>query len=432
VLAYNTQYYVTIENDIDVSHPANSAVSGTLGGTAFAGVTSKTAWTFTTKTTAPAAPTAANPWKVNADGVSGNFMTVQGAINAVPYGNAATNTYKVTVADGVYEELLSNYNKGGLVINGQSRAGTIIQYENYDDYLPGTGGWPGASSVTTAYTTPNGDLVTVPFGGTATMYEGGRVLYLLQASGTEMNNLTVRNTHVKSASVSNNAAECLYFSNTASGSNPAGKFISRDSNWISSQDTLQLKAYTWFYNSLIAGDVDFIWGVPLVNVFENCEIRTRVDPTSSAGGYVVNSRSTGTNPGFIFINSIFTAEAGVAAGSAYLARHNGTPATDSVVYSNCAIGPHINSTGFNGTPATGTPTAVLGLRYFGLKNPDSTPFDMTDNTSWNTSGLTTFYALSDPENTGLYGNRDKIFSGATVTYLTSSYPSIAWTLVTTY
>jgi len=419
VLAYNTQYYVTV---------ANGAVTGTLGGVSFAGVTSKTAWTFTTKAAAPAgsdSTTAGGTWTVNADGVSGDFMTVQGAINAVRSGN--TSTIKVTVADGIYEELLSNYNKNNLVINGQSRDGTIIQYENYEGILPGTGGIAGTSNQTTTYVTPNGDTVVVPIAHATTpptLYEGGRALYHLAASGTEINNLTVKNTHVKTGS--SDQAEALYFNISTS---PTAKFISRDSHWVSYQDTLQLKGYTWFYNSLIEGDVDFIWGVPAVSLFENCELKTRVDPTSTtSGGYVVQSRAGTGSPGFIFLNSKFTAESGVLDGSAYLARHNGTY-PDSSVYVNCTVGPHINAAAFSGTSGTAAPTDVVGLRYANFKNPDTTP--------WDTSGLpATFYPLDPSQVAALYASNAIIYGGTSIsdgaTPTPNTYTSIAWALSTAY
>ena len=340
----------------------------------------------------------------------------------MPPSNAST--IKVTVANGVYEEMLSNVNKSSLVINGESRDNTIIQFENYDTFLPGVGGFADASTAVTSYTTPNGDMITVPIGGTSKLYEGGRSLYELAASNTEINNITIKNTHVKVSSL-NNAAETLYF-------NASGKFISRDTNWISSQDTLQVKGDTWFYNCLVAGDLDFIWGSPLVGLFENCEIRTRVDPTAANGpSYAVQSRGVSPNPGFIFLNSRFTAESGVPAGSGYLARSQsttGTPLYDPIVFTSCVVGPHIKAAGFYGTSATTSPTDVTGLRYYNLTD--------TNNAAWVPSGSTTpFFALTPAQNAALYPDRAKIYSATSVSdggSPANTYTSIAWTLSTTY
>src|SRR5215469_6971056 len=71
-LAYGETYSVLVDAGV---------LAGTIGGQAFAGVTDPATWRFTTK---PAAPTlAAGRLTVAADG-SGDFQTVQGAIDLVP------------------------------------------------------------------------------------------------------------------------------------------------------------------------------------------------------------------------------------------------------------------------------------------------------------------------------------------------------------
>ena len=77
-LAYGRSYYVTIETGAFKS-----------GADSFGGVELPTAWRFTTK---PAAPTAAaKRLTVAADG-TGDFCTVQGALDAIPEGNTAPVT----------------------------------------------------------------------------------------------------------------------------------------------------------------------------------------------------------------------------------------------------------------------------------------------------------------------------------------------------
>jgi hypothetical protein len=85
-----------------------------------------------------------------------------------------------------------------------------------------------------------------------------------------------------------------------------------------------------------------------------------------------------------------------------------------------------NAAGFSGNSATASPTAVLGLRYYGLKDAGGN--------AWSTAGLpATFYALSDAQNAALYGSRAIIYGANPVSDgAGSSYPSIVWPLITTY
>ena len=69
----NQTYIVTMDNGI----VADST------GAYFAGISDTNAWQFTTKLTGPANPT---NFVVAADG-SGDFVTVQGAVDSIPAGN---------------------------------------------------------------------------------------------------------------------------------------------------------------------------------------------------------------------------------------------------------------------------------------------------------------------------------------------------------
>ncbi len=135
-------------------------------------------------------------------------------------------------------------------------------------------------------------------------------------------------------------------------------------NFYSQQDTLQLKGYNWFYQSLITGNVDFIWGSVMASLFEDCEIRSVADPSSSQAGFILQSRATAGDKGFVFLNSALTA--GPGAVQAYLARSGGTTATtyiDHIAFVNTKMGAHILPEGWcvgNGTSKTGTGTGNCG------------------------------------------------------------------------
>jgi hypothetical protein len=92
VLAYGQTYYVTIEPTV-FSDPANASP--------FAGIADKTTLRFTTRAAGPAA--GATSLIVAADG-SGDFCTVQGAIDFVPRNNTVRTV--ITVRRGTYREIV--------------------------------------------------------------------------------------------------------------------------------------------------------------------------------------------------------------------------------------------------------------------------------------------------------------------------------------
>ena len=121
VMTSNQTYYVTMDNGI----VADST------GAYFAGISDTNAWRFTTKPTGPANPT---NLVVAADG-SGDFVTVQGAVDSVPPGN--TNYTVINIRDGNYVEIVNISGKNNITFHGQSRQGTVVGYPNNNN-LTGT------------------------------------------------------------------------------------------------------------------------------------------------------------------------------------------------------------------------------------------------------------------------------------------------------
>ena len=111
VLSSNQTYYVTVD-------PGTFAETN---GALFAGITDTNAWRFTTKS-APATP---NNLVVAADG-SGDFCTVQGAVDSLPNGN--TTYTLVNIRNGTYTEIVDTRTKNNITFRGQSRTGTVVQY----------------------------------------------------------------------------------------------------------------------------------------------------------------------------------------------------------------------------------------------------------------------------------------------------------------
>lgn len=350
-LSPSTGYYVLMDS---------SVLSGTYNGAPYGGISSPTVWAFTTK----AAPASTTSVTVDDDGAA-DFRTVQGGLNWLMKNCGGTSTdacnnasiaKTLTIKNGTYKEMLFARGINNLTIQGESRDGAVVQYDMYNDFNPGTGG-----SQTLAATITNTSAKAQK--AKDTLYRaylgGGRPVLLVESADLlNLTQFTLQNTHVK-GSVTNDQAETIYFN---SGS---GRLAATYMNFLSAQDTIQVKGYSWFYKSLIAGDVDFIWGAPYASLFEESEIRTIVDTSdASKGGYLVQSRAYYGYPGFVFLNSSLTAAAGVPAGVTYLARSGGNYCSvdgkattalytkgsslycDNVSFVNTRMGAHIASAGW--------------------------------------------------------------------------------------
>lgn len=345
VLEYGESYYVAISNGLVTDASLNSQLFNGLGKTAN--------WTFTTR---EAAPTGTH-LLVDDDGEA-DFRSLQGALNYVMENLPKDQPATITLRDGEYEELLFLRNQNNVTIQGESRDNTLVYYANYDSLNSGSG-------------------KSSPVG--ATVAEGGRSVFLVEGTDNlTLHNFTLKNTHTRSNAYSNQA-EALYFNNDD------GRLSAVNMNFISEQDTLQLKGYSWFYETLVAGNVDFIWGYVNTALFENSEIRTIGDSKNgnpdedTAGGYVLQARVPDIDhKGFIFLNSRFTNGPGplgngVLDNSTYIARSGGSENYfDNITLINNRFDTHIADIGWAGegvrdqpAPNPVTATASAGWREYG-------------------------------------------------------------------
>lgn len=344
-LAYGTAYYVAI---------ADGALTGAaVNGTPFVGMGKNAGWIFTTKSNAPAATTLT----VDDNGAA-DFRTLQGALNHVMQTVAAATPVTINVNNGSYEELLYLRGKNNLTIKGESREGVVIHYTNNNTLNAGTGGSqsPGATS-----------------------YTGGRSVILVESSDMlAIDNLTLKNTTL----IGNGGqAEVIYFNSDT------GRLMVTNANFISEQDTVQVKGYSWFYRSLIAGNVDFIWGGNRVALFEESEIRSLGDSRGNgSGGYILQARTvTAADKGFVFLNSRLTRGPGplghtIADGQTWLARSGGsTTYFDNIVFINTQMDSHVKAAGWNISPLPnpGTATATSGWREYGSTDLTATTLDVS-------------------------------------------------------
>lgn len=296
VLAYGTSYYVTVDAGVF---------------TGFAGLSGNAAWRFTTKA---GAPSSASTYVVVAADGTGDFCTVQGAVDWVPAANT-TRRY-INVRNGTYQEIVRVSAKHNLAFRGQNRKRTIISYPNNNNINAST---------------------------------NTRPLFNVVANDVSFDNLTLSNATPSGGS----QAEALRVNGQ--------RCIVANCDVHSFQDTVLVNSATdtaYFVNSFIEGDVDFIWGSGRA-VFKGCEIK------SLSSGYVCQMRNPAAQYGAVFLDCRFTRAAGVT--NVVLARIDPNTFPDSAVaLVNCAMDAHITSAGWLLTAAG--PTA--GLRFWEYQSTD--------------------------------------------------------------
>ena len=317
VLEFGKTYSIALDAGVVVGHPG--IARGEM--------------TFTTKT-APANPALLS---VAADGTA-DFCTIQGALC---HASTTKGAVTVSVANGTYNEMLYLRERADVSITGDSRDKCIIAYANAEGLETSSGG--AASSK--------------PSVGNSIGAVGGRGLCLFEnCDNLVLTNLTVKNTYGAQGQ-----AETIYFN---SGSN-AHKLVIENCALHSLQDTFLTKGQVWVHNSLIAGNVDFIWGYPKACLFEDCEIRCE----KYSKGFIIQARvPSASDKGFVFLNCRITAGEGAADGSMYLARSAGqTDCFDNVTYINCQMSSVIAPAGWytDPSPNPATPTATSGWKEFG-------------------------------------------------------------------
>ena len=379
-LDYGTEYYVAISDGV--------FTGTTLGGVPFAGIGRLGDWSFTTRAGAPAGGTVT----VDDDGAA-DFRTVQGALNYAMQHFAKEDPVAIRVKNGTYEELLYLRDKDNVAIAGESRDGVVIRYTNNDSLNPGTGASQGA--------------------GTSGL-RGGRAIMLVEAADMlSLDSLTFNNTTLRSPAISAQA-ETLYFNSDG------GRLVARNAAFHSEQDTLNLKGWSWFYRSLVAGNVDFIWGSSRAALFEESEIRSVGDTTSATGGgYVLQARvPTAADKGFVFLDSTLTHGPGpgplhgdVPDGATYLARSpGGTSSWDNIAFINCRMDRHVATVGWAGlgvnnqpAPNPVQPDAASGWREYGTTDLAGTPLDLAARVGG--------FQLSASDVEAGFATRAKVFAG---------------------
>ena len=384
VMTSNQTYYVTIDD---------GAFTDT-NGAYFAGITASNVWQFTTKPTGPANPT---NLVVAADG-SGDFVTVQGAVDSVLPGN--NNFTVVNIRNGIYTEIVNVSGKNNITFRGQSRTGTVVGYPNNNNNNPST---------------------------------ASRMAFKANANDLKLENLTLTNGTPQGGS---QAETLMVFS--------AGlRCIANNCDIVSRQDTVLINNSTsqcFFNNCKIIGNFDYIWGQG-VGYFNNCVLHT----ISGASQYNLTAARTVTsgalsaatpwvNPngttfsayGFSFVGCTLEADSGVT--TVTLAGSNGTPGgLDS--WANCLINTnfYVNPLSslppssyvlwqYNNTFTDGvTSVTFTNLQTIGVTNNDPRLLAATNAPTWFSGWVPQMLPniISQPTNLTLHSGSATFTVGAT-------------------
>ncbi|MGA2070068.1 MAG: pectinesterase family protein [Sedimentisphaerales bacterium] len=250
LLEYNKTYYVQIDPGVL-----------SLSDGSFSGITGKTGWTFKTKKN----PLPGNPQRlvVSGDG-SGDFSTVQGAVDFLPDNNP--NRVTIFIKNGTYEEIVYFRNKTNITFLGEDRDKTIVCYANNEVFNPHP------SNVAT-----NEMPGTFPSRRAAFMGDNSKGIHLV--------NFTVKTT-------AKGQAEGLLLA--------GGQNIVSNVNIEGSGDALQVNGSVYLTDCRITGDGDIILGRGPA-FLNRCQL-------ISHGGAYMWIRNTSANHGNVFLNCRFQTE----------------------------------------------------------------------------------------------------------------------------
>jgi pectin methylesterase-like acyl-CoA thioesterase len=281
LLTSNQTYYVTMD--------AGTFADST--GAYFAGISATNAWQFTTKVGGPANSTNI----VVAQNGSGDFLTVQGAVDFVSSNNVTPTI--INIRNGTYEELVNVNTKNNLDFRGQSRNGVFLGYPNNNNLYAGA---PQRSSFI--------------LNGNDCSFETLTITNMTPAGGSQAEAMDVEGTRAIFLNLELDSFQDTFLVHSA------GKLV-------------------YFQDSLITGQTDFNWGYGSV-YYTNCEIRCVL-----SGGHVTQPRSPATTNGFGFINCRIT-KGYTGTNTFDLGRTIGTPSSPSeVLFATCLI--DTNCTGYS-------------------------------------------------------------------------------------
>lgn len=259
---------------------------------------------------------------------SGNFTTVQSALDSIPANNKSRKI--IHIKNGTYMEKV-RVNKPYVSLIGEDKEKTVITFDDHVD--------------TNKPSSYNSETPTV----------------IVKAKDFSAENISFVNTSgqiERAVAVKVQADRASFYNCIIFGG----------------QDTLLVNnagQRAYFSKCTISGDVDFIYGA-MIAAFDSCTINSN-DKT----GYITAASTPQEQKyGFLFVNCNITSDSSVTTGGVYLGRPWRPYA--SVVYKNCTMASHINLAGWDNW---GNKSNEVTARYMEY-NSSGAGFDANKRVQW--------------------------------------------------
>ncbi|MBL7813364.1 MAG: T9SS type A sorting domain-containing protein [Saprospiraceae bacterium] len=302
---------------------------------------------------------------------SGNYTTVQAAVDAAPTGR--TTPYTIFIKNGTYKEVITvPSNKPFLQFIGESVANVILTYDNYSGKpIPGGGG--------ATYGTSNSASTTI----NATDFT---------AINISFENTTGESPQALAINVNND--RCAFF----------------NCRFLGGQDTLLANnsgKKQYYKQCYIDGTVDFIFGNATA-IFEDCTIYPKT--RSSAGSSYITAANTqaGITYGYVFRNCIIQMNRGTT--SYFLGRPWQNSTGSSPVAENKVVFLNTTQSGSIILPAgwstwdAGTNTALITYAEYQSVTQTGAAVDVSSRVAWSQQLNATQAATYS--NTNIFGTWD--------------------------
>ncbi len=242
---------------------------------------------------------------------SGNYLTVQEAINAAPAGGTAAFT--IFIKDGRYKEKITiPSNKTFIQLIGESVANTILTYDDY------------AGKYTSC---------------SATLGTQNSASFSVNANDFSAVNITFENSYGDGSQ----AVTVLV---------NADRAVFKNCRFLGNQDTVYLKGggtpKCYFKSCYIDGNIDFIFG-SAVALFDSCIVYAKTRTATATSYITAPNTPTGQPYGFVFRDARLPNNTGVT--SYYLSRPWPSPSealtAQKTVFLNSLLSSHIHPAGWS-------------------------------------------------------------------------------------
>ncbi len=271
---------------------------------------------------------------------SGDYSTLQAAIDAAPTTATAAAPWVIYIKNGKYREKINiPSTKPFIQIIGESVANVFVYYDDPATIL--------GTQNSASFTINASDFTAINITFANSFGDGSQAVAVLV-----------------------NADRAAF----------------KNCRLMANQDTLYVKGSgvprSYYKNCYIDGNIDFIFGSS-VAVFDSCIVYAKTRTTSGGSYMTAANTPLGQTYGFVFRNCVVPANTG---GTSYvLGRPWPSPSealtNQKTVYLNCTLPYTVNPAGWSTWDAN-TITANITYAEFQSKNSDGTPVDISQRVAW--------------------------------------------------